>query len=82
MQTVSVRFYAGLQAMMGQKVVDVDVRERATVAELRDRIVEDYPILGALMPTLACAVNDEMAPDEHVLVAGDDVELIPPIAGG
>ncbi len=82
MRTVRVRFYAGLQAMMGQKVVEIDVRERATVGELRERIVEDYPVLGALMPTLACAVNEEMAPDEHVLLAGDDVELIPPIAGG
>ena len=52
------------------------------MAELRERIVEDHPILGALMPTLACAVNDEMAPDEQVVLAGDDVELIPPIAGG
>ena len=68
--------------MVGQTAADIDLRDGATVADLRERLVEDHPILGALMPTLACAVNAEMAPDEHVLLPGDDVELIPPIAGG
>jgi molybdopterin converting factor small subunit len=49
---------------------------------LRDRIVEEYPQLEALMGTLVVAVDEEMVPTEHVLEDGAKVELIPPIAGG
>lgn len=82
MPTVSVTLFAGLQQMVGRRNIDVDVPEPATVAHLRDRVVEDYPVLEPFMSTLVCAIGDEMVPTERVLAPGDRVELIPPISGG
>jgi molybdopterin converting factor small subunit len=80
--TVQVKLYAGLQGLVGSKVVDVSMPDGATVSVLRDRIVKEYPQLEALMGTLVVAVDEEMVPTEHVLEDGATVELIPPIAGG
>lgn len=80
--TVHVTLFAGLQNLVGSKTVDVAVPHGATVGILRDRIVEEYPVLDAFMGTLVVAVDEEMVPQEHVLDDGARVELIPPIAGG
>ena len=81
-QTMKVKLYAGLQGLVGQRDVDVALPAGATVQQLRDRIVEEYPVLEAFIGTLVVAVDEEMVPVEHVLNEGDKVELIPPIAGG
>jgi molybdopterin converting factor small subunit len=82
MSTVNVKLYAGLQGLVGSKSVDLIVKPGATVADLRDRIVEEYPVLEALINTLVVAIDEEMVPVEQVLRDGEQVELIPPIAGG
>jgi molybdopterin converting factor small subunit len=82
MQTVTVALFSGLQAMVGSKTLDLDLPDRATVAVLRGRVVEQYPVLEPFMNTLVCAVGEEIVPPEHVIVPGERIELIPPIAGG
>ena len=82
MPTVSVKLFAGLQGLVGSRAVDIDVPPGATVGVLRDKMVEEYPVLDAFINTLVVAIDEEMVPVEHVLVEGQDVELIPPIAGG
>lgn len=80
--TVSVKLYAGLQALVGSKTVELALPPNATVGQLRDKIVEEYPILQAFIATLVCAIDEEMVDVDHVLRDGEKVELIPPIAGG
>ena len=82
MATVKVKMFAGLQGLVGAPSIDLVVPEPVTVGHLRDRIVEEYPVLESFMGTLVVAVGEEMVPTEHVLIDGDRVELIPPIAGG
>ncbi|HYM14095.1 MAG TPA: MoaD/ThiS family protein [Dehalococcoidia bacterium] len=79
---VSIRLYAGLQAMIGSRDIEMQLPARATVAQLRDRLAEQYPIVQAFMPMLVCAVDEEYVPPEHVLRDGDHVALIPPVSGG
>ena len=82
MQTVQVKMFAGLQGLVGKPVVELTLPSGATVGQLRDRMVEEYPVLEAFMGTLVCAVGEEMVPVEHVIAEGERIELIPPIAGG
>ncbi|MDP9237793.1 MAG: MoaD/ThiS family protein [Chloroflexota bacterium] len=79
---VQVRMYAGLRHLVGDGKFSLSLPEHATVSTLRDRIVLDYPVLEAFMPTLVCAVDEEVQPPEHPLADGDMIDLIPPIAGG
>ena len=82
MPVVNVTLFAGLQNLVGSRAVAIDVPPGATVGVLRDKIVEEYPVLDAFINTLVIAIDEEMVPVEHILPEGGKVELIPPIAGG
>ena len=74
---VTVRLFAMLRERAGASEVTVELPEGARVkdalAELGD--------LAAGLP-LVMAVNREYAPEDHVLDAGDELALIPPVSGG
>ena len=80
--TVKVRLFAGLRGLVGDNDIEMTLPPGATIATLRDRLTEEYPMLEAFMGTLVCAVSEEVQPAEHQLADGDHVDLIPPIAGG
>jgi len=80
--TVKVRLFAGLRGLVGDNDIELTLPPGATIATLRDRLTEEYPMLEAFMGTLVCAVSEEVQPVSHVLADGDRVDLIPPIAGG
>ena len=53
----------------------------ASVAELKQRLFENYPRFGELS-SLAVAVNNEYAQDDRTLESSDEIALIPPVSGG
>ena len=55
--------------------------ELKTVGELRRWLLASYPAFADLA-SLRVAVNEEYAEDELVLHPGDEIVLIPPVAGG
>lgn len=80
--TINVRLFAGLRETVGQRTIDVDVPEGATVAVLCERIGDAYPLVRPFLSTVVCAVGEEYVPGSHILRAGDAVALIPPVSGG
>lgn len=80
--TVKVRLFAGLRGLVGDRDIALTVADGSTVAALRDRLADEYPVLAPLMPTLVVAVSDEVQPLDRVLADGELVDLIPPISGG
>ena len=81
--TVKVRLFAGLRGLVGGNGdIELTLPPGATIAVLRERLTEEYPMLEAFMGTLVCAVSEEVQPPEHRLMDGDRIDLIPPIAGG
>ena len=79
---VSVRLFAGLHDLVGRREVELELVEGATVADLREQLVSQYPAVTPLMSTLVCAVDEEYVSNNHRLSAGDQVALIPPVSGG
>lgn len=82
MITVSVRLFAGLRQLIGERELEMRLPEGATIALLRDRLGEQYPIVIALLPTLVCAIDEEYVESSQPLREGDHVALIPPVSGG
>ena len=52
------------------------------VAAARAAIAAAHPELGALLPVVQAAVNRAIVAGPHVLADGDELALIPPVAGG
>jgi len=82
MTNVRVRLFAGLSGVVGSRELDVALDGTPTIDALRGRLADEYPVLHAFLPTLVCAVDEEVVPGEHVLADGACVEIIPPISGG
>ena len=79
---VHVRLFAGLQDLLGQRDVTLELAEGATVDHLREQLSREYPVVTPFLSTLVCAVDEEYVPTDHPLRDGDDVALIPPVSGG
>lgn len=80
--TVRVRFFSGIVPLVGEKSIDLTLPDGTTVAGLKQRLVDAYPVLEGFMSTYVIAVEEEMQTPEHVVRDGDVVDLIPPISGG
>ena len=79
--TVTVLLFASYADALGSSSVDVELESGATVSDLLGRIAH---LRGAdrLPPRPLVAVNRAYASSGHQLQAGDEIALIPPVAGG
>lgn len=73
--------FAVYRDMAGTDAVDVDLAAGATAADLVERLRAE-PGLDRLPPEPALAVNHEYVSLSTGLSDGDEVALIPPVAGG
>ncbi len=78
---VRVLLFASYADAFGAPNVSVSVREGATVKDLLAK-VKEMAAGHPLPPAPLIAVNQEYAAPGDVIHAGDEVALIPPVAGG
>ena len=78
---VRVLLFASYADAFDAPSVTVTVREGATVEELLAK-VKGMALGHTLPPAPLIAVNQEYASPAQVVCAGDEVALIPPVAGG
>ena len=69
---MKVDFYATLREVAGQKTVDIEVPENATVRQLVDAIVTRYP----LMRDKLLQQNGDLWGHVHVFVNGRDARFL------
>jgi molybdopterin synthase sulfur carrier subunit len=92
---MKVNFYATLRQIVGTKTVDISLVEGATVRQLVDEIINQYPALsphlieedGELCGHVHLIVNGRDATFldkkmETVLSPDDTVSIFPPVGGG
>ncbi|MBC8366861.1 MoaD/ThiS family protein [bacterium] len=61
---------------------DFKLPSEATVASLWDALCAEFAELPSISIQRLCAVNEEFAPADRVLAAGDIVAFFPPVSGG
>lgn len=79
--TVTVLLFASYADAVGRSEIELDVESGATVKD----VIEQVRMLGdakRLPPMPIVAVNEQYASRDHQLRAGDEIALIPPVAGG
>lgn len=74
--------FANLRELAGASHLDVDLPEGSRVLDLLEVVGAEAGSLAQAAHTAAVAVNQEYAGPERVLSDGDEVALIPPVAGG
>lgn len=81
--SVTVLTFAGARDVVGASSLEVELpTSPCTARQLMDAICALHPALTPHRPQIKLAVNGEYADDDSSVRAGDEVALIPPVAGG
>ena len=79
---IQVLYFAVFRERLGVEGEPLTVDEGATVAAAVALLEGRHAIVKTLRGRYRIAVNQAMVGDDHVLAAGDELVLIPPVAGG
>lgn len=79
---IEVLYFAILRDRLKLDREMLELPDGASVAAARDAIGARHPGIAALLPRVQAAVNRRAATDTHLLADGDELALLPPVAGG
>lgn len=81
MSVVTVQLFASYADLVGNPTIEVPLQPGDMVSDLL-RNLRGLPAASTLPATARVAVNQIFAHESTLLHAGDEVALIPPVAGG
>ena len=79
---VTLLYFAVVRERLGRTRDSLELPAGATVRSALDAIAAQEPAIGTLRARIRVAVNEEFADEDHALADGDELALIPPVAGG
>jgi molybdopterin synthase sulfur carrier subunit len=80
--TVRVLAFAGARDIIGAGELAWEVEGPCTTGELLAEVCNRFPALAPYARSIRMAVNGCYTEPGHPVIAGDEVALIPPVAGG
>lgn len=78
---IKLRAFGIAKDILGNRILEIEVKEKATIANLKTLLIETYPTFSKLA-SLSFAVNESYQEDDFLLSEGEEVVIIPPVAGG
>ena len=82
MSQVVVKFFAAAKDAAGTDELTLDVPPEATIGQLREILISQYPDLDRVLKHASFALNTEYASLETSIPDGSEVACIPPVSGG
>jgi len=79
---IPVKLFAAARQELARDTVLVDLPDRATVGDLRQALVAQYPHLAVWKDHLLFAIECEYAADEARIAPNAEVACFPPVSGG
>ncbi|MCA9035960.1 MAG: molybdopterin converting factor subunit 1 [Planctomycetaceae bacterium] len=79
---LSVLLFARARELARTSRAEVEVPESASVADIRDALLQIHPELTTLSSSLLWAVNNAYVTLDHLVVSSDEVACFPPVSGG
>jgi molybdopterin synthase catalytic subunit len=79
---VQILYFAVLRERLGRDAEPLDLPAGATVGTAREVLLGAHPQLAPLLGRVQTAVNRTIVGVSHTLSDGDELALIPPVAGG
>lgn len=81
MATVTVRFFGPARSLTDKDADSIELAVGDTVGSLAGKLAVKFPRLGQAVG-LRLAVNRQYVAMDHLLQAGDEIAVIPPVSGG
>lgn len=78
---IRIALFAGMAELAGRRTLELPW-QGGSVADLVVAVQAACPAIAPLVARSAVAVGASYVPPTHVVQAGDDVALIPPVSGG
>jgi molybdopterin converting factor subunit 1 len=75
-------YFGIVRERLGLREESRDIESGATVGDLLAELAESHGIFALGAGSIRIAVNREYVEKDHVLADGDEVAVIPPVAGG
>jgi molybdopterin synthase catalytic subunit/molybdopterin synthase sulfur carrier subunit len=79
---IAVKLFAAARQQVGRDTVDVELNSSATLADLRQALVVQCPILEKWGPHLLIALDHQYAADDAEINTTSEVACFPPVSGG
>jgi molybdopterin converting factor subunit 1 len=79
---IQVLYFAVFRERLGRSDEELDIADGATVGGAIDSLAAKHPAIAQLRGRFRVALNQEFVDDSQPLSPGDELALIPPVAGG
>lgn len=79
---VRAQFFAQLRDVTGLSETTVELSEGATVADLLAKLYAEIPALHPWDKSILVGSGIEFIDRKHVLQAGEEIAIMPPVQGG
>ena len=79
---IKARFFGLYSELVGSSQVDLEIEDKISLAELKQKLFVFFPQLTAYNDNLLLAVNSEYGTAEQQLKDGDEIAVLPPLSGG
>jgi len=79
---IEILYFAVLRERVGRERETLELPDGADVAAARAAVAARHSAIESLLPRVQAAVNRTIAKDATPLADGDEVALLPPVAGG
>ncbi len=79
---IAILYFAVFREKLGTNRQSLELTAGATVRDAIGALAAQHPLIATLKGRFRVAVNEDFVDDDHVLAEGDEVALIPPVAGG
>ena len=79
---IQVQFFSRLRDLTERSQIDLDVPEGTTAADLLATLYAQTPALPQWDKSILVASGVEFVGRDHVLRAGDEISIMPPVQGG
>ena len=79
---IRILYFASYRELLGKGEEFLDLPEPTTVAELLQELWGRGGAYSSIPAGVVAAVNRAFVSPEHLLEEGDEVALVPPVAGG
>jgi molybdopterin converting factor small subunit len=79
---VRVILFAKFKDLAGADHIVVPLSAKATLGDLRKKLMQLFATATGLVERSALAVNNELANDDYAIPENAEVALLPPVSGG